>query len=542
MRSTVIDDEADTTDHEQPEADLPLPTEQDDSQDETGQRPSMVKSESVYFDAVESDGMSSGIFGSARLADFPSNGSLIDLDPAFESNVPYISLCGHLLGTASSFEEKLSIFVSHAVSFEVFRVDPTAILASPNLIVLINGQLSALTLDVQAHLFARILFPYSPPLPLHTSKVTRASSSATFDSPNKWSQTKNDDHAENSPVLTEHAMERMRSSSFGHSVSSTAIPSLERVDEVSSEGGASTQDTGSYTNEPYFKKSLHPSQEDLQRMNLRPGVNELSFVITSHIDQAVVARVDAKLYLWSASAKIVIAQVDGAVSRTTTSGMFKRRDTSSPLHEGAQEFYSKLEENGYHIVYLTCHGLSQAEWIRSMLQTEPSRSSTTTESCFALPYGPVLLSPDRLLQTSSNEAIDAQEFKAAALAAIRSLFPSDVNAFYAAFGKSQDDASIFTRAGVFPGKVFVVDEVSGRLRHRSLLGFHESYESLVVLGDTMFPPIQSPLSALHLTTTTQPTRAQTLMSETVDAQARARSLTDDAYNDVNFWRIKPGTV
>lgn len=558
MQSSVIDQDADATTSEQLDDDL-TGTEHQQEEEEARELPVMVKSESVYFDAVDSDALSSGAFGAGRYSEFLSSNSLIDLDPAsLEANVPYISLCGHLLGTASSHEEMLSIFASHVVSFESFRADPTAILASPNLVALINGQLSAFTPEVQACLISRVLFPYSPPLPLNAAIKTRPTRGVEYPAARRQDhhdEGEEDPIASKEPVLglTDHVKERHRSS--------FSLPALDPVDEVSSEGGASTQDTSSFTTEPYFKKSLLPSQADLRRMNLRAGLNDLSFVVTSSVEQSVVARVDAKIYLWPASSKVVIAQIDGAIARTSTGGMFKRRDTSSPLHEGAQAFFSRLEQNGYHIVYLTCQGLSQAEWIRTLLRPSSSSSSTSPtsgnhpdDSSVSLPHGPVLLSPDRLLEASSNEAVDAQEFKAAALDAVRALFPPDVNAFYAAFGKTQEDAATFARAGVFPGKVFIVDESSGRLRHRSLLGFHESYSSLWVMADTMFPPILSPLAPLRdrqasssVTSSNNASRRSStandaLVSEAVASQVRSRSMADDAYNDVNFWRIKPGTV
>lgn len=559
MESAAIAPDGDTADDEQAD-DGHANTARRREEEETRELPVMIKSESVYFDAVES---ASGALGPGRFSEFPSSNSLIDLDPAsLEVNVPYISLCGHLLGTASSHEEMLSIFAAHMVSFEAFRADPTAILASPNLVALINGQLSAFTPEVQACLISRVLFPYSPPLPLSAAVKTRTSRSTEYTAARRHDHSGDaSEHEEEAsevsnetlPILTEQVMGRHRGS--------FSLPALDPVDEASSEGGASTQDTSSFTTEPYFKKSLLPSQADLRRMNLRAGMNDLSFVVTSAVGQAVVARVDAKLYLWPASSKIVIAQMDGAISRTTTGGMFKRRDTSSPLHDGAQAFFSRLEQNGYRIVYLTTQGLVHAEWIRtllrpaspsSVLSSSPSSSTGADDSGESLPHGPVLLSPDRLLEAASNEAIDAQEFKAAALDAVRALFPPDVNAFYAAFGKTTEDAATFARAGVFPGKVFVVDESTGRLRHRALPGFLESFGSLLVLADTMFPPILSPLAPWRdRGRLTGPTNTASkdayaagdaLMSDAVASQARARSMADDAYNDVNFWRIKPGTI
>lgn len=569
MRSTVVDDEAEAetevvaTDNETDEHGDALSLPEDERlqlDDDEHELPMMIKSNSIYFDAVEAEA---------------SSNSLIDLDPAsLESNAPCISLCGHLIGKSSSRDEAAAIFAANMVSFEAFRANPTSVLTDPNLMVLINGQLSPFTLEAQAALMARVLFPYSPSLsPIPTRKVyvpvqvpadEVAVDTMERDLPRKEGERGLTTSPGPAHILTKEAVERHLNSSCPRSSSTSLLTALDPVDEASSESGSSTEDTGSYSGEVYYRKSLRPSQVDLLSMNLRAGMNNISFVVKSSTDDDVeVARIDSKLYLWPASAKIVIAQIDGAISRTSSGGMFKRRD-SSLLHDGAQAFYSKLARNGYHIVYLTCHGLSQAELIHAMLST-PTSPSTSTAS-FSLPHGPVLLSPDRLLETASNEMIDAHEFKAAALDAIRSLFPPDVNAFYAAFGKTAADGARFVDAGVFPAKVFLVDEENGRLRHRSLLGFHESYASLRNRADTMFPPIYSPLAPLlsplsppgstssRSSFSSSPDRrrssaasksavgSEDLVSEAVAAHVRSRSLVDDAYNDVNFWRIKPGMV
>lgn len=126
-----------------------------------------------------------------------------------------------------------------------------------------------------------------------------------------------------------------------------------------------------------------------------------------------------------------------------------------------------------------------------------------------------------------------------------------MNPFYAAFGTTQTDSIVFTQVGVFSGKVFVVDPADGTLRHRSLLGFRESYSSLMDRMDGMFPPIYSPTTQvpslapnnLQLVLHSVPSNLSTvsrlsmvddeeqLVSEAVASQVRTRSLADEAYND-----------
>lgn len=492
---------------------LPSMRPGDEANDEL---PSMVKSASVYFDAVDTE------------ATAAANEDVDYYDH------PLMSLCGHLLREAETEEEMHQIFSEHIVTFDFFRVNPAKILANPDLRFFVRGNVSSYDADMQAYLVSRVLFPYSHHLPVGTAPTL------SLDTDNV-SKTR-----EESLSLSGSNLSR-----------SAHCHTLEPLHEVLSDDGGSTQDTASITSEPYFKKSLKPSQQELLEMGLCVGTNDIEFVLRSH-DSGELARVTAKLYLWPVTAKVVIAQIDGAISSSAATGsMFKRRDPAA-MHPGAVEFYSKLARNGYRVVYVTCLGLSQANLLHTLLHNNAEDGEIT------LPMGPVLLSPDRLL-AYGNEIVDAEDFKIAALGALRSLFPREVNPFYAAFGTTQTDSVVFTQVGVFSGKVFVVDPTDGSLRHRSLMGFHESYTSLLDRMDAMFPPIYSPttqvsISSQHtlqlivptlrsvpinLSTTSRGSLIEDeerLVSEAVASQVRARNLADEAYNDINFWRIEPGRV
>ncbi|KAG6964157.1 hypothetical protein JG688_00007819, partial [Phytophthora aleatoria] len=434
---------------------LPSMRPEEEADDEL---PSMVKSASVYFDAVDIEATAAAS-GNVDYYDHPS-----------------MSLCGHLLDEAETEEEMHRIFSEHIVTFDFFRANPAKILANPDLRFFVSGQISSYDADMQAYLVSRVLFPYSQHLPVGTSPHEEMENTLT-----KTIETR-----------TENASKTREDLISGSSLSrSTHCHTLEPLHEVLSDDGGSTQDTASISSEPYFKKSLKPSREELLAMSLCVGMNDVAFVLRSH-DSGELARVTTKLYLWPVTAKVVIAQIDGAISSSAATGsMFKRRDPAA-MHPGAVEFYSKLARNGYRVVYVTCLGLSQANLLHTLLH-----NSAREDGEIALPMGPVLLSPDRLL-AYSNEVIDAEDFKIAALGAVRSLFPREVNPFYAAFGTTQTDSVVFTQVGVFSGKVFVVDPTDGSLRHRSLMGFHESYTSLLDRMDAVFPPIYSPTTQVSI--------------------------------------------
>lgn len=487
-----------------------------------------------------------------------------------------MSLCGDLLGDAESQEDTHAIFSEHIVTFEYFRENPAALLADRNLMFLIDGKICPFSPEIQAYFVSRVLFPNSPPLPLHSSSMT--SSPFSFQAEGGRTQQSNSFRDQESGDFDE---ERLSYDAFNERVQIDSAFIDDNSPAPSAHPNAPIQVPDDSTSESFHRKTLQPTQEDLLKMDLRYGTNDIEFVVHTTSSEAQEMRVSARLYYWPISAKIVIAEIDGAVSRIASSGMFSNLLSSgkvkerSGLHHGALEFYSKLARNGYRIVYLTCRGLSQAELMHGMLRPSSDRK-------LALPNGPVLLAPDRLLATNSNEVIEARDFKVAALNGIRALFPSDVNPFYAAFGRTFADSVVLTQVGVFPGKVFLVDEGDGRLRHKSMMNFQESYSSLIAMLDKMFPPLCSlsprrtlsskakgtgnslsspsssttsaasqseeeripgpPLSSSSSTMKRIYSVADDLVSEVISSQARTRSMGDEAYNDLNFWKIRPGRV
>lgn len=484
-----------------------------------------------------------------------------------------MSLCGDLLGDAESQEDAHAIFSKHIITFEYFRENPVALLADRNLMFLIDGKICPFSPEIQAYFVSRVLFPNSPPLPLTSSSMTSSSSFSSFQAEGERTQQSYMDQKSG-----DFDDERLGDDAFNERVQIDSAFIDDNSRAPSSHPNVTIQVPDDSTSESFHRKTLQPTQEDLLKMDLRYGTNDIEFVVHTTSSDTQELRVSARLYYWPISAKIVIAEIDGAVSRIASSGMFSNLLSSgkekerSGLHHGALEFYSKLARNGYRIVYLTCRGLSQAELMHAMLR--PS-----SDQGLALPNGPVLLAPDRLLATNSNEVIEARDFKVAALNGIRALFPSDVNPFYAAFGRTFADSVVFTQVGVFPGKVFLVDEGDGRLRHKSMMNFQESYSSLIAMLDKMFPPLcsLSPRRTLFSkkasgdsssssssttsaasqsdeeripgpTTSSSSTMkriysvADNLVSEVISSQARTRSMGDEAYNDLNFWKIRPGRI
>jgi hypothetical protein len=521
-----------------------------------------------------------------------------------------MSLCGHLLSEAQTREQAHAIFSDHIITFESFKADAASILQNPDLRFLVDGKICPFNSDIQAYLVSRVLFPSSQPLPLMCAwtqqtvprgsrRVSERRESAAFWFGDVEEEDEGDDDEEDEGSF--YPGQSNGSSDGGEDAQSRRwFHWFPRSASIGSESGKNANGPAFQpavvppsVDSPslYFRKTLLPSQEQLAHMGLRHGTNDIEFVVATCTGSE---RVCAKLYLWPVSAKIIIAEIDGAISRVAPTSSSRRLSSlltskdkgSADPHQGALAFYARAAQNGYRIVYLTSRGLSQADLIHAKLQ----RGSLENRD-LSLPNGPVLLSPDRLLASDNEDPLTSvtRDFKFAALNGIRTLFPQDVNPFYAAFGNTYADSVVFTQVGVFPGKVFLVDQGDGRLRHRSMMNYQESYSSLLGLLDKMFPPICSSPSLRHPPTSSSSRRhdstekdaslspsltakssssslpssprslarslspppgsmkrvctvTEEFVTDVLSSHVRTRSMGDEAFNDVNFWRIQPGSV
>lgn len=104
-------------------------------------------------------------------------------------------------------------------------------------------------------------------------------------------------------------------------------------------------------------------------------------------------------------------------------------------HAGVANLYTNIAKNGYHFLYLTSRAIGQASYTREYL-------ANVEQDQLKLPEGPVLLSPDRLVQAFTREVIQRrpQEFKMQCLKDVKRLFGSGASPFYAGFGNRITDA------------------------------------------------------------------------------------------------------
>lgn len=251
--------------------------------------------------------------------------------------------------------------------------------------------------------------------------------------------------------------------------------------------------------------SLRPSHEELAQLDLKPGANTVRFSVESSY-----AELNCRIFLWSHDSKIVISDVDGTITRSDVLGHLLPAVGRDWSHVGVAGLYSQIEKNGYKMLYLTARPIGQASQTRDFLHN-------VTQGTARLPNGPVLMSPNRLVESFTREVIrkKPQEFKIAALREVRSLFALDYNPFHAGFGNRETDVISYRAVGLIPHRIFVVNPRGELVVMKAMYESAASYSSLrALLVGSVFPDITGKTGLEKM-------------------QALTESVT---YNDWNYWK------
>nr|VDD08420.1 unnamed protein product [Brassica oleracea] len=246
-------------------------------------------------------------------------------------------------------------------------------------------------------------------------------------------------------------------------------------------------------------RALTPTSEQLASLNLKEGMNTVTFTFSTNI--VGTQQVDARIYLWKWDARIVVSDVDGTITRSDVLGQFMPLVGIDWSQTGVTHLFSAVKENGYQLMFLSARAISQASVTRQFLVNLKQDGK-------ALPDGPVVISPDGLFPSLFREVIRRapHEFKISCLEEIRALFPPEHNPFYAGFGNRDTDEISYLKVGIPRGKIFTINpkgEVAVNRRVDT-----RSYTNLHALVNGMFP-------------------ATTTSSEPED------------FNTWNFWKLPP---
>ncbi|KAF9412497.1 hypothetical protein HW555_009021 [Spodoptera exigua] len=257
---------------------------------------------------------------------------------------------------------------------------------------------------------------------------------------------------------------------------------VERHDHSSSDSDQDGQVKRPNRRHSSFRKTLRLSSEQIKELNLREGMNEMVFSVTTAYQGTT--RCKCNVFRWRYDDKIVISDIDGTITKSDVLGHIFPLVGKDWAQSGVAQLFTKIKNNGYQLLYLSARAIGQARVTREYL-----RSIRQGEVC--LPDGPLLLNPTSLLRAFHREVIEKkpEEFKIQCLADIKALFPPGSNPFYAGYGNRVNDVCAYQAVGIPIVRIFTIN-YKGELKHELTQTFQSTYSHMSVLVDQVFPPAQ----------------------------------------------------
>ncbi|XP_019365343.1 PREDICTED: phosphatidate phosphatase LPIN3 isoform X3 [Gavialis gangeticus] len=383
-----------------------------------------------------------------------------------------LSLCGGLGDNREISHEK---FMEHIISYQEFAKNP-GVLDDPNLVILIHKKYynwavaAPMILSLQA--FQKNI-PKSTVDRLVKEKMPKKSGRWWF----SWRR-KECPSEEHEPSAEHASTEALQQGSTPQRQTEGPSSSDE---EPASPGTILITDATAQKYLPTYKKSLRLSSDQIKRLNLRDGPNEVVFSITTQYQGT--CRCEATIYLWKWDDKVVISDIDGTITKSDALGHILPHLGKDWTHHGIAKLYHKIHLNGYKFLYCSARAIGMAHITKGYLKW------VNDQGC-ALPKGPILLAPSSLFSALHREVIEKKPevFKIACLTDIRNLFGSAQQPFHAAFGNRVNDVYAYKQVGLPECRIFTVNP-KGELIQEVTKNHKSTYERLTELVELIFPPL-----------------------------------------------------
>ncbi|XP_037354780.1 phosphatidate phosphatase LPIN3 [Talpa occidentalis] len=393
-------------------------------------------------------------------------------EPEHTSDTPdkiVLSLCG---GLADSRNISLEKFNQHIVSYQDLSKNP-GLLDDPNLVIKVNEKhynwavAAPMILSLQA--FQKNL-PKNTLDKLEKEKMPRKSGRWWF----SWRR-------RDFPV-EERSTQREKSTAQDQRGEKTEVLSSEDDapdSPVILEAPCPPPSSPVYT--PAFKKSLRLSSDQIRRLNLQEGANDVVFSVTTQYQGT--CRCKATIYLWKWDDKVVISDIDGTITKSDALGHILPQLGKDWTHQGITSLYHKIHLNGYKFLYCSARAIGMADLTKGYLRWVSERGC-------GLPKGPILLSPSSLFSALHREVIEKKPevFKIACLSDIQQLFLPHGQPFYAAFGNRPNDVIAYRQVGLPESRIFTVNP-RGELIQELMKNHKSTYERLGEVVELLFPPV-----------------------------------------------------
>ncbi|KFP21448.1 Phosphatidate phosphatase LPIN3, partial [Egretta garzetta] len=368
-----------------------------------------------------------------------------------------LSLCGGLGDSRQISHEK---FMEHMVSYQQFAENP-GLIDDPNLVILINKKYynwavaAPMVLSLQA--FQRNI-PESIIDQLVKEKMPKKGS-------RWWFSWRRKEFPVEEVCLQQWLQEEEGSSSD---------------DEPLYPRDTLAMDAPAQKSLPTYKKSLRLSSEQIGRLNLQDGPNEVAFSVTTQYQGT--CRCEATIYLWNWDDKVVISDIDGTITKSDALGHILPHLGKDWTHHGIAKLFHKIHLNGYKFLYCSARAIGMAHITKGYLKW-------VNEQGCVLPKGPILLAPSSLFSAFHREVIEKKPevFKIACLMDIQNLFATKLP-FYAAFGNRANDVYAYKQVGLPESRIFTVNP-KGELIQELTKNHKSTYERLSELVELIFPPL-----------------------------------------------------
>ncbi|XP_034479387.1 phosphatidate phosphatase LPIN3 isoform X3 [Drosophila innubila] len=230
-----------------------------------------------------------------------------------------------------------------------------------------------------------------------------------------------------------------------------------------------------------YKKSLRLSSAAIKKLNLKEGMNEIEFSVTTAYQGTT--RCKCYLFRWKHNDKVVISDIDGTITKSDVLGHILPMVGKDWAQLGVAQLFSKIEQNGYKLLYLSARAIGQSRVTREYLRS-------IRQGNVMLPDGPLLLNPTSLISAFHREVIEKkpEQFKIACLSDIRDLFPKR-DPFYAGYGNRINDVWAYRAVGIPIMRIFTIN-TKGELKHELTQTFQSSgYINQSLEVDEYFPPL-----------------------------------------------------
>ncbi|XP_008173214.2 phosphatidate phosphatase LPIN2 isoform X3 [Chrysemys picta bellii] len=300
-----------------------------------------------------------------------------------------LSVCGGLSENGEISKEK---FMEHIITYNEFAENP-GLIDSPNLVIRIYNRYYNWALAAPMILSLQVFQKSLPKATVESwvkDKMPKKSG-------RWWFWRKRDSMAKQPPEAKEGKSEAQRTNDLPattkEQVNSRPTEDDSSSDEESQELKESLKidsvpvEHPNHGNPISYKKSLRLSSDQIAKLKLKDGPNDVVFSITTQYQGT--CRCAGTIYLWNWNDKIIISDIDGTITKSDALGQILPQLGKDWTHQGIAKLYHSINENGYKFLYCSARAIGMADMTRGYLHWVNDKGTI-------LPRGPLLLSPSSL--------------------------------------------------------------------------------------------------------------------------------------------------